>query len=227
MKKKFISVLTALMVLSMSTTVFAAPSPSTGTTGSNVTVASNATTAVTAVTGATSATVTASEAQEAAKAATSYVPSGYTGEVAAIIDLTAGTNQNANGEYVVSITVPTLSAGANVFVLHINANGTTEKLSATVADGGVVTFATPGFSKFAVVELTVAAGTTPTTPATPGYSPEYYAQLQAASATQTATPATTTTTTSPKTGDMTAVMSVMAVISLAGTAVCSKKVKFN
>lgn len=225
MKKKFISVLTALMVLSMSTTVFGASSPTTDTTEPSkvgtVDVAENVTTAITAVEGADADTATAAEVQDAVTNAAAVVGDGYQGTVAAVIRLSNPAAPDADGNYNIVLTVPTLSAGANVFVVHIHDDGTYERVAATVGAGGKVTFSVKDFSTFAVVEYTaVAAAELP-------YSPDYYENLKADAAGEAATTTTETTVTSPKTGETANVLPLMAAICLAGVVVCTRRVKFN
>lgn len=221
MKKKFISVLTALMVLSMSTTVFGANSPSTGTTDpvntEKVEVAADAATAVTAAEGATATTATEAEVADAANKVATVVEDGYKGNVAAVIKLDTPTNVT-DGVATVSVTVPSITAGANVFVLHIHDDGTYEKITdVTVGADGKITFKVANFSTFAVVELTKEAANTE-----PAYQPGTYDKYL----TSTSSTATTEVT-SPKTGDAANVLPLMAVICLSGVVVCTRKVKFN
>lgn len=222
MKKKFISVLTALMVLSMSTTVFGANSPTTGDTTpvdtEKVEVAADAATAVTEVTGAASEKATAAEVKDAANKVATVVEDGYKGTVAAVIKLTAAGEADENGNYNITVTVPSIKAGADVFVLHIHDDGTFEKLAATVAADGKVSFSVKNFSTFAIVEnVKVAAGET--------YQPGTYDKYLTSSASNAG--AADTTVTSPKTAEAANVMPVIAVICLAGIVVCTRKVKFN
>lgn len=219
MKKKFISVLTALMVLSMSTTVFGANSPSTGTTDpvntEKVEVAADAATAVTAVEGATATTATEAEVADAANKVAAVVEDGYKGNVAAVIKLDTPTNVT-DGVATVSVTVPSIKAGASIFVLHIHDDGTYEKITdVTVGADGKITFKVANFSTFAVVENVKVA-----TAADPGYQPGTYDKYLTSN-----TDAAEVT--SPKTADAFAFMPILAVICLAGVVVCTRRVKFN
>lgn len=218
MKKKVISVLTALMVLSMSTTVFGATSPTTGTTTpvdtNKVNVAADATTAITEVAGATATTATEAEVANAANQAAAIVEEGYKAEVRAVVVLTPSGTPDENGNYNITVTVPTLAAGTEVVVLHIHNDGTVDQIPATVAADGKISFSVQNFSTFAIVEkVAVASGSTPN-----GYAPgDYDIYLNNA---------TTDEATSPKTGAP-VVLPMMAAICLAGAGVCTKKVKFN
>lgn len=219
MKKKFISVLTALMVLSMSTTVFAAKSPSTDMSTpvdtEKVEVAADAATAVTEVEGATvGEEVSKEDVQAAAEEVVKHVPEGFKGTLAAIVELTGKPGST------IKLTVPKLNlkSDESVFVLHIMDNGKTEKLDATVDANGVVSFVAPGFSKFAVVKVTKKT--------TVGQGNTNYTDNKTDANTATETTGTTGTPTSPKTG-VPAALPMMAAICLAGAGVCTKKAKFN
>lgn len=225
MKKKFISVLTAVMLLSMGTTVFGAASPSTSTTEpvgtEKVAVAADAATAVTEVSGATATTATASEVQDAVNKAAAVVESayaGYKGNVAAVIKLDNPTNVK-DGVATVSITVPSIRTGVDIFILHIHDDGTYETITdVTVGAGGKITFKVTDFSTFAVVEVEkVASANTE-----PAYQPGTYDKYLTSTSNTAATEVT-----SPKTADATAFVPGMAVICLAGIVVCARKVKFN
>lgn len=214
MKKKIISVLTALMVLSMSTTVFGATSPTTGTIEpvdtSKVTIAADATTAVKAenVSGATFAVATETETTLAAKQAETL---GYKANVVAVFNLTAAGAADENGNYNITVAVPSLAAGTEVTIIHMHANGEVDYITSTVAADGKISFSVTSFSTFAIVEkAAVASGT--------GYADGSYDIYLNNAATDAAT--------SPKTG-VPVVLPMMAVICLAGAGVCTKKVKFN
>lgn len=219
MKKKFLSVLTALMVLSMSTTVFGANSPTTEEPvkpTDKVDVAEGVTTVVTEAEGATLSAATTEEVQKVVDEATKHINEGSKGSVLAVFNL------DGKDGATVTVTVPSLQKGDSVFVLHIKDDGTSEVLNATVGDGGKVTFVAPSFSTFAVVK-TASVASAEELP----YSPEYYENMKAENAAATGTAAASNTTaTSPKTGEA-AMMPVLAAICLAGVVVCARKVKFN
>lgn len=214
MKKKIISVLTALMVLSMGTTVFGATSPTTDTTTpvdtTKVTVATDAATAVKEenVSGANFAVATETEVTAAANQAAFLVGEGEKANVVAVFNLTAAGAADEAGNYNITVAVPSLAAGTEVTIMHFHADGTVDYIPATVAADGKISFAVKSFSTFAIVEK-VKVTTNKTNPTT-----------------TTTTTTTTTETTSPKTG-VPVVLPMMAAICLAGAGVCTKKVKFN
>lgn len=259
MKKKIVSVLTALMVLSMSTTVFAASSPTTdritdtvideirnGVSASVTEVVDLPTTVVTEVSqeNVTGAAVSAPSREQVTnavnrvadvvRAGTIRIEDGERASVAAVINLTAGSYQaDAQGNYNISVKVPTLAAGKTVYIVHINNAGTVvETIPVTVGANGQVSFSVRGFSTFAIVEKVSTATAQEELP----WAPEYYENLRAqyeagetaaaAAATAATTASATGTATSPKTAAP-AAMSLMAAICLAGAGVCTKKVKFN
>lgn len=221
MKKKFISVLTALMVLSMSTTVFGATSPSTGTTTpvetDRVAVSENVTTAVTAVEGAEMEQATQAQVTNVVNRVATVVEDGYRANVAAVVNLHRPAG--VEGPVTVSVTVPTVTAGADVFVLHIKDDGTQETLDATVGADGKITFTVSSFSTFAIVERVAVTASADT-----GYQPGTYDKYLTNS---TADTTDTTAVTSPKTADAFAFIPMLAVICLAGVVVCTRRVKFN
>ncbi len=218
MKKKLISVLTALMVLSMSTTVFGANSPTTEDPvkpTDKVEVGQDVTTVVKEAEGATLTTATTEQVQKVVDEATKHVADGSKGTVAAVFNL------DGKDGATVTVTVPSLTAGDSVFVLHILDDGTSEVLNATVGEGGKVTFVAPSFSTFAVIKVASVASAEELP-----YSPEYYESLKTDMAAAEAAAAGTPAATSPKTGEA-AMMPVLAAICLAGVVVCARKVKFN
>ena len=151
MRKKFFAVVTAIMVLAMGTTCFAAES-----------VTTNATTETKGITmtKATEAQVTAAKA-EAAKSVAEKA------EVVSVFELTADTavaEKKADGTYEVTVKIASVAATDNIVVLHGKADGTWEKLDAK-AGAGTVTFSTKSFSPFAIVKVP-AASEAPKAPAT-------------------------------------------------------------
>lgn len=219
MKKKIISVLTALMVLSMSTTVFGATSPTTGTTTpvdtTKVTVAADAASAVKEVSGANAEVATEAEVTQAANQAATLVGDGEKANLVAVVNLTAAGAADENGNYNITITVPSLTAGTEVTIMHFHANGVVDYINTVVEADGKISFSVTSFSTFAVVEKVKTVTSTPN-------------NTNTVNTTNTTNTATTTTneTTSPKTGAP-VVLPMMAAICLAGAGVCTKKVKFN
>lgn len=180
MRKKFFAVVTAIMVLAMGTTCFAAES---GTT--------NATTETKGITmtKATEAQVTAAKA-EAAKSVAEKA------EVVSVFELTADTavaEKKADGTYEVTVKIASVAATDNIVVLHGLTDGSWEKLAAK-AGAGTVTFSTKTFSPFAIVKVP-AASAAPEAPK------------------------------APATGVAFPIAGVVALVSAAGAAVCTKKAR--
>lgn len=213
MKKRiFALACTLILVFGMSVTVFAANSPSAGDVSSQYTqetLDSYAKAAsVTSEVGATVGSTTPAIAASAVSQAKSTVSASAS--VVSVVDLIvpAGT-----GEATFTLTGVSVKAGQKVTILHyIESTGTWETISdVTVADGSV-TF-TMGKNGYSPVAIVVEAETAAAAPAAPAAS---------------ATPAATNTAaTAPKTGDMSMMVSVMAVICLAGVVIFGKKAKLN
>ncbi len=253
MKKKLAGLLAALMVLTMSTTVFAATSP----TAEDISKAESAATVSADVQLTKTSIGTKDYSDVAAKAA----DLSKDATVMAAFELTAPENTKFPIE--VTIAVAGISAGDSVSVLHKKSDGTWETISpATVADGYVVvSFAS--LSPVAVVRTATAAqngaaGEQPqpvvnnyynyyTTPsASTGNVSASTGNVSASGgnasnrgATQSnnnnqvvnvyttepsaATPAASKSNTSPKTGASVPVLPFIAVFAVTGIAVCTKK----
>lgn len=217
MKKKFISsVVAALMVLTMGTTVFAAGSPVAG-------VADDKNFTVTTVTEEEKATVTKDAAAKAEEAVNSNTVSAKA-TVLAVYDIKPTEAMKAelkkNGKVTVTLNAD-VKAGEKVMIYHVKDDGSSELLTATVVDGKV-SFDVKGFSTFAIVKVTE-------TYVEQTYGPNNWDKAtwdQYWNASNAATTAATGAATSPKTGEA-PVAAVVALICLAGVAVCGKKVKFN
>lgn len=203
MKKKIAVLLTALMVLTMGTTVFAAGSSSTTDTAVKTEAQSNAEKEAEALASGVSASaagiVIDGVASSVNASITAVSPATVTSAKNAVATLVS---KNATLLKVVDVKLPVsfksatitfqvsgVKAGQSVSVLHQTSTGTWEVLPATAGDGTI----TATFTSL---------------------SPVAFVINNAAS------------TTSPKTGTASAA-AVLAVVSLAGAAVCGKKVKFN
>jgi hypothetical protein len=241
MRQKFMTViLSAVLCLGMSITAMASQSPSGSVPTSNsVTVAStssdvyaSATTAQTKALDAFYAKIavssSATDAEATAARNTAYqtfiqeqINTSVTVEFGNILDVTA-----ADLSKPVRFAAPGITAGDSIVVLHLKADGTWEKISATAGNGyidGSFTSLSP------VLYAKIAAS----------YSPEYYEQLKAdyeagqaaAAAKETAEQETAnaeTTTTSPKTADsnMTMIVVLLGAGMVAGAVVVSRR-KFH
>ena len=200
MKKKLAAVLAALMVLTVGTTVFAAPS--TDTTDTTVTKAAESVGTVTSSTpGVENVKVTTVASADVVTDA---------GKVAATVAKSSNAKEEVLGVVEINATLPTggadlviavsgVKAGDNIVVLHYSsAKNEWEKLTPkSVADGKIVVHF-DSLSPVAIVRMSpVAAATTPATP------------------------------TSPKTGTAFPVLAILAIVCAAGVVVCGRKVKFN
>ncbi len=211
MKKKFISVVTALMVLAMGTTVSAAsPTTQAGTPEyykAAVESVTNAEGVAVNVTAASEEQVKSAEAVENVS-------------VKAVFEVPI---KLAEGQTVTLTFTMKEEVGANVQVLHWNGTAwESDSISGVKVEGKKVTATFSSLSPVAIVEKTEVAAASET----PIYSPEWY-EAQKTANTDNSVAAATTTVTSPKTGENAAFLPMMAVICLAGVVVCTRKVKFN
>lgn len=242
MKKRAIAVLTAVMVLTMgSITAFAATSPSTVTTPTKPAEGQTAATTVAevktpeayveAVQGATvdGAAVTVAAVPQTTVAATQTAVQNQLNNLSTLGDVLGDqtvkdaqkdTTKKVSAEIVtvvdvqattggtVTLKVAGIKAGETILIMHFNeTTGAWENIKPSKVADGEVTFALSSFSPVAIVKVdveTVTQGTGTTAGTT-----------------------TAATTTSPKTGETTPVIAILAIICLAGVAVCGKKVKAN
>jgi hypothetical protein len=232
MKKKIAALLTTLMVLTIGTTAFAATSPTTTTTSGGSSVAAVETKApeayveaVKEVKGGTVSALTTAQVSAAATQAVNVVsslpetlPETYSALKNAdstktiVPNVLAAIEVTADPGATVTLSIEGISASDMVLVLHFNTTtGAWETIVPTVADG-TVTFTSATFSPISIVKYTVES-------------------KESTDSNNDSTTTTTTTTTSdgtvesPKTGEAAPVVAVVAVICLAGVAVCGKKVK--
>lgn len=249
MKKKLAGLLAALMVLSMSTTVFAITSPT----------AEDISKAESAAEVSTDSGVTLSKSQiattdykEAAQKAENITAEA---EVLAAFELTAPSG--ATFPLTVTIAVSGIKKGDTVKVLHKCSQHGWETLTPSNVSDGSVTVSVDSLSPIAVVRTATAAqnssngntNTNETQPVVNNYY-NYYTNPSATNGstssdannsgiTQTnnnnqvvnvtttapaaATPGASTSNTSPKTETNVPVLPIIAVLSILGIAVCSKK----
>lgn len=203
MKKKIMPVLAALMVLAMSTTVFAANSSTTDTAKGEALEKAVSETVVDGKKVETKAVTEKTVLDAAENAATTEK-----GTLKAVVDVTGIT---ASKEKPVTITFTVPGVSGDVEVLHWDgAKWEKDSVSGVKVENGKVTATFTSLSPIAIVEKK-AAENKPTTPPSNNNN----------------TANTTTTATSPKTADVAPVLPMFAVICAAGAAVCAKKVKFN
>ncbi len=218
MKKKFISVLAALMVLAMGTTVSAA-SPTTD--EQKAETYKEAVSEVKTADG-TAVTVKAATTEQvkAAETAAEQIKTEQKAETVTVkavvdVDITLAEGETAT----LTFAVPSVKAGANIQVLHWDgAKWESGSVNGVKVEDGKVTATFSKLSPIAIVEVqqvAAAAGEV----YNPGAHDKYLTNNNATT--------DTTTVTSPKTGENAAFLPMMAVICLAGVVVCSRKVKFN
>lgn len=224
MKRKLAGLLTALMVLAMGTTAFAAGSPSSGS-NSGTTSTPPSASQDTAIGNATNTKVTQVSAAVAAAAENVAKQVSPNAQVTAVVDVTYDGVIPAGGVQI-SFSLPDVQAGDNYVLLHQLADGRWEKINPDSIENGVIKATFTSLSPVAFVKIASAQnvpgpGTTDTNK--PG-------------TTNTNKPGTTTSTSgiaagsaaaSPKTGAALPVLPVLAMICAAGIVVCGRKVKFN
>lgn len=216
MKKKLLAVLAGLMVLTMGTTVFAANSPSTQdlaniTKGEIVSEFDEEYDLVVDITEVTADDVAG------AKSAVDELIDVPDGKVASIIGMTDlklyyndihilyGDEKWPEGGVKIKLYFDGVVADGTYYVLHGLDDGTWEKIDPDEIGNGYVVATFESFSPVAIVEVTDASENGGTDG---GSSNE-------------------TDGTSPKTGAAFPVLPVLAMVCVAGIAVCGKKVKFN
>ncbi len=249
MKKKLAGLLAALMVLTMSTTVFAATSP----TAEDISKAESAATVSAENVQLTKTSIDTKDYSDVAAKAETLAKDAA---VMAAFELTAPAGTTFPIK--VKIAVSGISAGDSVSVLHKRSDGTWETISpATVADGYVVV-SFSSLSPVAVVRTATAAqnGTAASEPQPVVNNYYNYYTNPAAStgnvsasggdasngnitqsnnnnqvvnvyttAPSAATPGASKSNTSPKTGASVPVLPFIAIFAVTGIAVCTKKAR--
>lgn len=219
MKKKLAGLLTALMVLTMGTTAFAAGSSNT----SNTTDTSKPTVQQQQVLDANNAI--AEKVTSPTAGIDVAVPKGVYGAQVIAAAQSVATKVDANAEVLtvvdvsgavpadglVTFNVPGVQAGDNIAILHFNGKEW-ELIPVDSVGNGTITGKFTSFSPVAFVKLPKQLSGT-VTGTTPG------AVLAGTS--------TTNAVSSPKTGSAFSVLPVLAMLCAAGIVVCGKKAKYN
>lgn len=222
MKKKIAALLTAALVMTMSTaTVFAAVSPSwdnaNGTVDTDSVVSTGVTGTVTVNNNKTLNSTEEQGAKEELKTVLEGISNVTGADVQAVVEITGTV---ATGETAtVTVKVSGINAGDNVIVLHYVNNAWQTEKARVDANGNVVIEGLTSFSPFVFVKYTVQN----TAPEKEEGIPAWWYLLQERQAEAEAEELQT----SPKTGVVIPVAAMTAGICLAGAAVCGKKVKFN
>ena len=215
MKKRIACLLTALVVLSCATPVFAAQSPSSDVPScaqpeAEATVTAPDGTVLDVTIKNVDAAVETAAVAEAAKVSAEA-------DVVAVVDVKLGTAMPEGG-IVLKLDVDGVKAGDNVVLLHQKADGTWETiLPYTVLDGVVYAHFT-SLSPVAIVKLPVVASATPAVPTTPVVSTTPVAP------TTPAAPEASEAPTAPKAG-ASLVLPLASLVCAAGATVCGRKVK--
>lgn len=223
MKKKLAGLLTALMVLAMGTTAFAAGSSDT----SNVEDTNRPSSQQQAV--LTANAETASQVASPTAGIAVAVPGGVYGAQVIVAAQVVAAQVDANAQVMtvvevsgtipadglVTFTVPGIQAGDNIAILHLTGNGW-ELIPVEAVGNGTITGRFTSFSPVAFVKLPKQL-TGPVQGTTPG-------AFQAGQQTGTST---TSAVSSPKTGSAFSVLPVLAMLCVAGMIVCGRKAKYN
>ncbi len=218
MKRKLAGLLTALMVLAMGTTAFAAGSANTGSNSGTSTTPSQGP----AIGNATNTTITTvSDAVKDAAERVAQVVSPNA-EVKAVVDVTYDGVIPAGGVQI-SFSLAGVQAGDNYVLLHQLPDGRWEKITPDSVENGVIKATFTSLSPVAFVKISSAqnGGNPNTNGTTNGTS------TKPNGTTSTSTAAANTAAASPKTGAALPVLPVLAMICAAGIVVCGRKVKFN
>ena len=222
MKRKLAGLLTALMVLSMGMTAFAAKSPDPANGGSSNSSGSSSSTTPpsasqdTAIGNATNTTIT--QVSEAVAAAAGNVAKQVSpdAQVMAVVDVTYDGVIPAGGVQI-SFSLGNVQAGDNYVLLHQLPDGRWEMITPDSIENGMIKATFTSLSPVAFVKI--ASQQNGGNTGTNGTSTRPNGTTAGASATAAKTVAA-----SPKTG---AALPVLALICAAGIVVCGRKVKFN
>ena len=218
MKKRIACLLTALVVLSCATPVFAAQTTGAVSPGS---AQPEIEASVTAADG-TVLNVTIKNVDEAVKneAVAEAAKVAADADVVSVVDVKLGSAMPAGG-VVLTLNVDGVKAGDYVVLLHEKADGTWETIIPyAVMDGAVVAHFT-SLSPVAIVKLPAAAYTAPVAPTTPA-APA--APVAPEAPTTPAAPVAPEAPTAPKAG-ASLVLPLAALVCAAGATVCGRKVK--
>ena len=212
MKKRIACLLTALVVLSCATPVFAAQSPASAQPEVKASVTAADGTVVDVTIKNVDAAVKSEAVAEAAKVSADA-------DVVSVVDVKLGSAMPEGG-VVLTLAVDGVKAGDYVVLLHEKADGTWETIIPyAVMDGAVVAHFT-SLSPVAIVKLpaVAAAPVAPTTPTTPA------APVAPVAPTTPAAPVAPEAPTAPKAG-ASLVLPLAALVCAAGATVCGRKVK--
>lgn len=227
MKRKHAGLLTALMVLAMGTTAFAAGSPNSGSNSGNTgsTSTTPSTSQGTAIGNATNTKITqVSEAvADSAKRVASVVSPDA--QVMAVVDVTYDGVIPAGGVQI-SFSLAGVQAGDNYVLLHQLADGRWEKITPDSIENGMIKATFTSLSPVAFVKIP-SAQNVPAPGTNDANNGANGTTNKPGTTTSTSNTAAKAVTASPKTGAALPVLPVLAMICAAGIVVCGRKVKFN
>lgn len=220
MKRKLAGLLTALMVLAMGTTAFAAGSPNSGS-NSGTTSTPPSASQDTVIGDATNTKITQVSTAVAAAAENVAKQVSPNAEVVSVVDVTYDGVIPAGGVQI-SFSLAGVQAGDNYVLLHQLADGRWEKITPDSIENGMIKATFTSLSPVAFVKIASAQnGGSTITDGTNGTS------TKPSGTTSTSNTAAKAVTASPKTGAALPVLPVLAMICVAGIVVCGRKVKFN
>lgn len=220
MKRKLAGLLTALMVLAMGTTAFAAGSPNSGS-NSGTTSTPPSASQDTVIGDATNTKITQVSTAVAAAAENVAKQVNPNAEVVSVVDVTYDGEIPAGGVQI-SFSLAGVQAGDNYVLLHQLPDGRWEVITPDSIENGMIKATFTSLSPVAFVKIASAQnGGSTITDGTNGTS------TKPSGTTSTSNTAAKAVNASPKTGAALPVLPVLAMLCVAGIVVCGRKVKFN
>lgn len=222
MKRKLAGLLTALMVLAMGTTAFAAGSKSPNTDSNSGTTSRPPSASQDTVIGdATNTKITQVSTAVAAAAENVAKQVSPNAEVVSVVDVTYDGEIPAGGVQI-SFSLAGVQVGDNYVLLHQLPDGRWEVITPDSIENGMIKATFTSLSPVAFVKIASAQnGGSTITDGTNGTS------TKPSGTTSTSNTAAKAVNASPKTGAALPVLPVLAMICVAGIVVCGRKVKFN
>lgn len=212
MKRKLAGLLTALMVLAMGTTAFAAGSPSSG--SNSGTPSTNQGPAIGNAANTTITQVSDAVTDAAGKVAAIVSPDA---QVTAVVDVTYAGVIPPEGVQI-SFSLAGVQAGDNYVLLHQLADGRWERITPDSIENGVIKATFTSLSPVAFVKLPKQDSSNTNTTGT---------TIRPSGVIGTSSTAAGTAAGSPRTGAALPVLPVLAMICVAGIVVCGRKIKLN
>lgn len=220
MKRKLAGLLTALMVLAMGTTAFAAGSPNSGS-NSGTTSTPPSASQDTVIGDATNTKITQVSTAVAAAAENVAKQVNPNAEVVSVVDVTYDGEIPAGGVQI-GFSLAGVQAGDNYVLLHQLPDGRWEVITPDSIENGMIKATFTSLSPVAFVKIASAQnGGSTITDGTNGTS------TKPSGTTSTSNTAAKAVNASPKTGAALPVLPVLAMLCVAGIVVCGRKVKFN